>query len=109
MTGYELLQAKVTELAKELPGITFGYIGNCERWGDDRSWSIFLPHPGRVGRWEDAVYLGPTKKMSLVTEADWPELEAKARRLYAREDRRDIPEVSERNRKQDEFNRIMGY
>jgi hypothetical protein len=30
-------------------GVTFGYIGNVERWGDDRSWMVFLPHPGRVG------------------------------------------------------------
>lgn len=30
-------------------GATFGYIGNLERWGDERSWMVFLPHPGRVG------------------------------------------------------------
>ena len=22
-------------------GASFGYIGNCERWGDDRSWRVF--------------------------------------------------------------------
>lgn len=30
-------------------GATFGYIGNVERWGDERCWMVFLPHPGRVG------------------------------------------------------------
>lgn len=35
-------------------GATFGYIGNLdERFGDDRSWYVFLPHPGRVGTTED--------------------------------------------------------
>jgi hypothetical protein len=31
--------------------VTFGYIGNCDPNGarDHRSWSVFLPHPGRVG------------------------------------------------------------
>ncbi|CAB4189613.1 hypothetical protein UFOVP1196_4 [uncultured Caudovirales phage] len=58
-TTLEALQAKVTELQAELPGITFGYIGNCgvNRNGpfDDRSWYIFLPHPGRVGTSDDRV------------------------------------------------------
>ena len=39
--------------------VTFGYIGNLrgEPGGpnDDRLWSIFLPHPGRLGRPDDAI------------------------------------------------------
>lgn len=40
-------------------GLTFGYIGNIAfgapngHKSDDRSFSVFLPHPGRVGRYED--------------------------------------------------------
>jgi hypothetical protein len=45
-----VFEKNVKALAVELPGITFGYIGNVERWGDDRSWEIFLPHPGRQVR-----------------------------------------------------------
>lgn len=35
-------------------GVTIGYIGNMEQWGDDRSWRIFLPHPNRVGTYRDS-------------------------------------------------------
>jgi len=39
MTGDELKK----QLAEKYPqiGLTFGYIGNLERWGDDRSWYFF--------------------------------------------------------------------
>jgi hypothetical protein len=47
----------------ELPGVTIGYIGNCERWGDDRSWANILPHPGRIGGYADSVALGHTEKL----------------------------------------------
>jgi hypothetical protein len=42
--------ARFSGTVKELaaPGVTFGYIGKCERWGDDRLFAIFLPHPGRA-------------------------------------------------------------
>jgi len=53
--------------AGDAPKVTFGYIGNCDRlqadgtWGyDDRSWSVFLPHPGRVGTSEDRIGSFPT-------------------------------------------------
>lgn len=36
--------------------VTFGYIGNINSWGDDRSWMIFFPHPGRAGT--DADHIG---------------------------------------------------
>jgi len=36
--------------------VTFGYVGNWNPGGrDDRLWSIFLPHPGRVGTSEDGI------------------------------------------------------
>lgn len=35
---------------------TFGYIGNLDaRFGDDRCWYVFLPHPGRVGTEDDRL------------------------------------------------------
>lgn len=37
------------------PQITFGYIGNLDRDSDHRSWSVFLPHPGRVGTSADSI------------------------------------------------------
>lgn len=41
------LEAKAAELAREIPGATFGYVGNCgvDARGpyDDRSWSVFVP------------------------------------------------------------------
>jgi hypothetical protein len=35
--------------------VSFGYIGNVEVGRDDRLWSVFLPHPGRVGTAADAI------------------------------------------------------
>lgn len=35
--------------------VTFGYIGNLSGSRDDRRWMIFLPHPGRVGTYDDQV------------------------------------------------------
>jgi hypothetical protein len=78
-----LLRERVEILAKELPGTTFGYIGNFERWGDDRSFHIFLPHPGRVGSYEDSVSLGSVKQLPTALDK-WPSLEASARAKYAK-------------------------
>jgi len=36
-------------------GFTVGYIGNCSRNLDDRSWMIFRDHAGRVGTKEDRI------------------------------------------------------
>lgn len=75
------LQAKVNELAKELPGVELGYIGNIERWGDDRGWHVFLPHPDRVGGYEDSIPLGGTVDLpKAVTQ--WDAFEAAAKRKY---------------------------
>ena len=35
--------------------VSFGYIGNCGPNYDDRSWYVFLPHPGRVGQPADRM------------------------------------------------------
>jgi len=42
-------------LVPRIPGATFGYIVTLERSGDFRVWSVFLPHPGRVGTREDRI------------------------------------------------------
>jgi len=37
-------------------GATFGYLGNLDTcFGDDRSWYVFLPHPGRAGTSADRL------------------------------------------------------
>lgn len=80
------LQAKVDVLAVELPGLTFGYLGNVgtDRNGryDDRSWYVFLPHPGRVGTTNDSVGGFPTHRLPAML-ADWHRIEATVRRLMA--------------------------
>jgi len=84
-TAYDFLAAAVKALATELPGITFGYIGNVgvDRSGpyDDRSWRVFLPHPGRVGTYTDSVGLGSTADLGRAV-ADWDRIVAVARRQY---------------------------
>jgi hypothetical protein len=42
--------------------VAFGYIGNCgprrpdgTYANDDRIWSVYLPHPGRVGTADDSI------------------------------------------------------
>ena len=96
MTTYEAITRKVEALAKELPGITFGYIGNCglDRSGqfDDRHWHVLLPHPGRVGSYYDSVSLGPTSKLAAAL-AGWDTIAVRARRLYHNGDLRVIPSV----------------
>lgn len=49
-------------LRAALPGVTVGYIGNLKGDLDDRSWSIFLPHPGRAGTPEDRIGALPTDR-----------------------------------------------
>jgi hypothetical protein len=77
------LEGKAAELKRELPGVTFGYIGNCgvDRSGpfDDRSWYIFLPHPGRVGDYSDRVGGYRTRDLARMLEG-WDRLADAARR-----------------------------
>lgn len=48
--------ARAEVICRPLPGVTMGYIGNIYADGtDDRAWSIFLPHPGRVGTEADRL------------------------------------------------------
>ena len=47
VSAMQIFEDKVKELAANLLGVTFGYIGNCERWGDDRLWAIFLTRARR--------------------------------------------------------------
>lgn len=42
---------------------TFGYIGNCGPGYDDRSWSAFRPHPGRIGTASDRIGGYPTAEL----------------------------------------------
>jgi len=84
-SGHDLLQAKVDALKAELPCISFGYLGNYERWGDDTSWYIFLPHYGRVGQYSDSVSIGSGTDKEKFTKAlaNWDKLETGCRRQYA--------------------------
>lgn len=71
------LQRKFKALKAEFPEISFGYIGNCgvDRSGhfDDRSWQIFLPHPGRIGTYDDRVGGYSTERLPEML-ASWPKL-----------------------------------
>jgi hypothetical protein len=42
-SAYERIGIVLHELIQRHPrlGLTFGYIGNLERWGDDRGWKVF--------------------------------------------------------------------
>ena len=42
-TPYDAIEACVIALRAEFPGLslTFGYIGNVDRFGDDRCWRVF--------------------------------------------------------------------
>jgi hypothetical protein len=49
VVALNILQEWVKVLSHELPGVTFGYIGNLERW-DGRSLVVCLPSPPRSCR-----------------------------------------------------------
>ncbi len=58
------------DIIKDLEGVSIGYIGNCSRDFDDRSWMIFLPHPERIGTAADHIGGYPSSKRSkLVADA----------------------------------------
>lgn len=48
----EALRAFTKELQQRFPtlGITMGYLGNVERWGDDRAW-YFFTQVETIGTW----------------------------------------------------------
>lgn len=78
---YQSLDGLVAELKRELPGISFGYIGNHENWGDDRSFCVFLPHPDRIGCYEDSVGLGPYSQLPKAVE-NWEQIATTVRKYY---------------------------
>lgn len=82
MEPSRILHENVAALSEELPGLSFGYIGNIESWGDDRDFRVFLPHPGRVGGLDDSVSLGGVTSLGAAVKT-WPAIEARVRRLYA--------------------------
>jgi len=50
------LNAKFDTAKLDMPeGFSVGYIGNCSRDLDDRSWMIFRDHADRVGTKEDRI------------------------------------------------------
>ena len=76
---------RVATLAQDLPGITFGYIGNLTPRYDDRSWFVFLPNPDlTAGTDSDRVYLGNNAQpVNEMTQEQWNGVECRVRRLYA--------------------------
>jgi hypothetical protein len=84
--AYKELSEKVIALRAELPCISFGYLGNYERWGDDTHWYIFLPHYSRVGTYSDSYGLGPGKQADIfeIALANWDSKIVPAlRKMYA--------------------------
>ena len=81
----QALRAKIDELKKELPCLSFGYLGNYEFGRDYTSWAIFLPHYGRVGTYSDSVSIGAGTDKEKFTKAlaNWNRLEAGIRKQYA--------------------------
>jgi hypothetical protein len=73
---HDQLVAKVEELKKDLPRISFGYIGNYEFGKDYTTWYIFLPHFGRVGKYSDSVYIGEGRNADKFAQAlaNWDKL-----------------------------------
>jgi hypothetical protein len=73
------LNALAETLKAEFPGVTFGYLGNCgsdcRGQFDERTWTIFLPHPGRIGTYEDRVGSYSTEQLPEML-TDWPRLRA---------------------------------
>lgn len=82
--SYTEFQAKVEELKKDLPCISLGYIGNYEFGKDYTSWSIFLPHFGRVGTYSDQISIGAGTDAEKFAKAlaNWDKLEAACRKQY---------------------------
>jgi len=40
------LERRICDRCKDVDGLTFGYIGNFERWGDDRKLFIWIDEEG---------------------------------------------------------------
>lgn len=74
MTAYERCEKLQKELAAKYPaaGLTFGYIGNVERWGDDRAWSFWATNIRR-GAYGNASRFGYHETPKLEALADLAE------------------------------------
>jgi len=59
MTADDRCRKLQETLAAKYPaaGLTFGYVGNVERWGDDRAWS-FWATKFRAGMYRNAARFG---------------------------------------------------
>lgn len=93
--AYALFEKQIDALKAQLPGISLGYTGNYERWGDNTQWYVFLPHPGRVGDYRDVFGLGPGKQVDIFHIAldNWSAIEPVIRKMYASRDRRTLNEM----------------
>lgn len=87
MTNKERFELFLAALLAEFPALSFGYIGNCGANYDDRSWRIFLPHPGRVGTYADSIggYSTTTYVESFLK--NWPSVVARVRIEMAKPER----------------------
>ena len=86
--AFYFFEEAVKELAYELPGVTFGYIGNLSHRYDDRSFRVFLPHPGRMGTYADCVGITDNYDRLYDHVGRWVEIEARAKELYFNGSRR---------------------
>ena len=85
------VEKRAAALIAEFPGVTFGYLGNCCGTYDDRSYTIFLPHPGRIGTFDDRVGSYAPWEMDQMLAA-WPRLEETVRtRMAQRQTKGDRP------------------
>jgi hypothetical protein len=70
----------VNEVAEMLgTDLKFGYIGNCERWGDDRCWMVwFDSFPRGMGQCgtmnRPALHFGPTEKIEALSDSAFREM-----------------------------------
>jgi hypothetical protein len=86
-TSYEALEALVAQAKDAHPdlGLSFGYIGNLERWGDDRDWRIFTNR--MLGGRSYSLPLGSTDNLDRALEA-MPEVLPRFLAVAAKADRR---------------------
>jgi len=64
MTSLEGLKRTLASRYPEI-GLTVGYLGNVERWGDERSWMFFtkVGNPGDTWGNSHGFHLGSTESM----------------------------------------------
>jgi len=74
MTAIERCETLLKEMQELFPqvGLSFGYIGNVERWGDERSWKFFtkVKLPGRDMFYDNCASFGYASTDNLDKLAD---------------------------------------